>query len=119
VVVLNMGHVIPQDAADLAWINQVEFDLYSEVSPLYLEIYKSGQLHSTEEFPVKIGERDVYTVVPPRDSKARRLGLILRTDGTAGEGFIGFELYAALVRHAATGNVTELRLTSGDDRSDV
>jgi len=119
VVLLDLGSVIPQEGSDVAWINQVELDVDSEVTPLYLDIYKNGKLHSTETVNVTTGVRDVYTVVPPRDTKARRIGLILRTEDSPAEGFVGFELYNALVRHAATGNVTELKIGTGDTRSDT
>ncbi len=112
-----LGAVIPENQTDLAWINQVEIECYSP-NNLYLDIYKNGVLHTTETVTVTANIRDVFTVVPPRDTKGRRLMMWLRTSNADGEGHLGFELYMVRVRHAASGNVTELALTQGDQRSD-
>lgn len=117
VFALDLGKIVPEQGADLAWVNQVELDINSP-SNLYLDIYKNGVLHSTETVTVTPNVRDVYTVVPPRDTKARRLSMVLRTSNSAGEGAIGFECWMARVRHASTGNVTELNIGTGDIRSD-
>lgn len=118
VMVTDLGNILPSGEGDLAWINQVEIDVNATAN-LYLDVYKNGKLHSTETVAVTPNVRDVYTVVPARDSKARRIGLILRTSNANGEGLLGFELYSAKARHASTGNVTELPVGTGDDRSDV
>ncbi len=117
VYALNLGKIIPEKGADLAWVNQVEIEACSTAN-LLLDVYKNGVLHSTETVVITPNERDMYTVVPPRDTKARRLGMVLRTSNPAGEGFVGFECWMIRVRHAATGNVTELDITAGDIRSD-
>jgi len=118
VFALNLGKIIPDSGADLAWVNQVELEVQSAAN-LYLDIYKNGVLHSTESVVVTPNVRDMYTIVPPRDTKARRLSMVLRTSNAAGEGFVGFECWGARVRHASTGNVTELNLGTGDIRSDA
>ena len=118
VMVLDLNNLIPGNNADLSWINQIEVDCSSDYN-LYLDVYKNGLLHCTELVPVNPGVRDVYTIGPlPRDTKGRRLGIILRTSHADGEGAIGFETYAVRVRSGTTGNVTELELGSGDGRSD-
>lgn len=117
VVYLNLGTVMPEQGADVSWINQVELELISDYN-VYLDIYKSGLLHSSQLITVNPGVRDVYTVQMPRDTKGRRLHLYLRSAHADGEGFVGFETYMVRIRHAATGNVTELYVGQGDQRSD-
>jgi hypothetical protein len=86
-----LGAIIPPDSSDLAWVNQVELDCYSPEN-LYLDVYKNGVLHSTELVQVTPNVRDIYTVILPRDTKARRLTMWLRTVSVAAEGQAGFEL---------------------------
>lgn len=117
VMALDLGDVIPPNGGDLAWINQVELDVEAN-HDLYLDIYKNGELHATETVTITPGIRDVYTVVPPRDTKGRRLNLRLRTSYANSEGFNGFECYSAKIRHAGTGNWSELEIGQGDGRSD-
>jgi hypothetical protein len=118
VMALDFSNLIPANNADLAWINQIEFDLQSDYDVL-LDVYKGGVLHATETITVTPGIRDVYTVGPlPRETKGRRLGLILRTSQADGEGFLGFECYQIRVRSGTTGNYTELQLGQTDGRSD-
>jgi hypothetical protein len=118
VMSLSFGEIVPPNNGDLAWINQVELDVEA-AHDLYLDVYKNGVLHCTETVPVRPGYRDVYTVTVPRDTKGRRLALRLRTSYADSEGFNGFECYGAKVRHAATGNFSELEIgQGGDGRSD-
>lgn len=116
-VVLNLGKVIPEKGGDLAWVSQVELDVES-ANNLLLDVYKNGVLHSTEPVAVVPGVRDMYTITMPRDTKARRIGLVLRTVAANGEGSVGFECYMARVRSGSTGNWTELDISTGDNRSD-
>jgi hypothetical protein len=118
VMVLDLNDLIPGNNADLAWISEIEFDLQSDYN-VYLDVYKLGELHTTEEIVVTPGIRDVYRVGPlPRETKGRRLGFVLRTSQANGEGFLGFEAYQVRVRSGTTGNYTELELGQTDGRSD-
>lgn len=118
VMVLDLNNLIPGNNADLAWISEIEFDMQSDYN-VYLDVYKNGVLHTTETITVTPRIRDVYRVGPlPRDTKGRRLGLILRTSQADGEGFLGFEAYQVRVRSGTTGNYTELELGQTDGRSD-
>jgi len=110
---LDTGHIIPPEGGDLAWINQVELDTYSPVD-LQMLVYKNGTLHDTVPITVDPNERDVYTLVPRRGTKGRRLQLIFVTTNNAGQGDVGFEPYGIRVRHVGTGNWTELPVGSGD-----
>lgn len=112
-VAMDLGYIIPENGADIAAINQIEFDMNNESDHLHLDIYKLGRLHSTTRVETTPNIRDVYTVVLPRDTKGRRLNLILRTEAS-GDDVRGFELYFARVRHADSGNVTELQIGSAD-----
>jgi hypothetical protein len=116
-MVLDLGRIIPPEGKDVAWINQVEIEACSSYD-IYLDVYKNGLLHSTETITVNPDVRDVYTVILPRETKGRRLALRLRSTHADGEGFLGFETYMVRVRHAATGNYTELPVGQGDQRSD-
>lgn len=116
VVALDLGALIPQDGADLAWATQVEADIDSQAD-LELDIYKNDRLWQTLSVPVTVGDRDVYTIPMPRGTKARRLGFVLRTTAADGSGEIGFECYSFKVRDATTGNQTELVIGQGDSGS--
>lgn len=116
VMVLDLGEMIPAQGSDVGWATQVEIDCESG-SDLLLEIYKNGVLHATRPVPVTPNERDVYTVVMPRKTHARRLGFVLKTTAADGSGQIGFECYSFKVRHGATGNQTELMVGQGDSGS--
>jgi hypothetical protein len=117
VMALDFGWIIPDAGADIAYLTHIELDLESAYD-LELDVYKNGVLHSTLPIVVTPNVRDIYTAVPPRDIKARRIGLKLRTTHAAGEGYLGFEFFMGRVRHGITGNISELTVTSGDIRSD-
>jgi hypothetical protein len=116
VMVLDLGAVVPDNGSDVAWATQVEIDCHS-ASDLQLEVYKNDVLHATLDVPVTANVRDVYTVVMPRGTKARRLSFILKTTAADGSGQIGFECYSFKVRHGITGNQTELVIGQGDSGS--
>jgi hypothetical protein len=110
---LDTGFIIPPQGTDLAWINQVEIDTYSPVD-LQMLVFKNGVIYDTVDIPVNPNKRDVYTIVPKRGTKGRRLQLVFVTTNSAGEGDVGFEPYGIRVRHAGSGNVTELPIGGGD-----
>jgi hypothetical protein len=116
VMVLDLGEMIPSQGTDIGWATQVEIDCDSG-SDLLLEIYKNGVLHATRPVPVTPNVRDVYTVVMPRKTHARRLGFVLKTTAADGSGQIGFECYSFKIRHGVTGNDTELMIGQGDSGS--
>lgn len=117
VMAVDLGTLVPEQGADLAWINQVEVDVESNYD-LELLVYKNGALHSTQTITVTPGFRDAYTLILPKNTKGRRLGLVLQTTAADSEGFNGFELYGIRVRHATTGNEVELPVSNTDSRSD-
>jgi len=117
VMALDLGWIIPDSGADVAYLTHIELDLESAYD-LELDVYKNGVIHSTLPIVVTPNVRDIYNAVPPRDIKARRIGLKLRSTHAAGEGHVGFEFFMGRVRHGVTGNITELTVTSGDIRSD-
>ena len=110
---LDLGHIIPPNGGDLSWVNEVEIDTYSPAD-LQMKIYKGGSLFDTLTVPVTAGIRDVYTVVCPRGTKDRRLQIVFETTNDAGEENPGFEPYGVKVRHAGSGNATELSIGGGD-----
>lgn len=115
VMVLDLGELVP-GGSDVGWATQVEIDCQSG-SDLSLEIYKNGVLHATRPVPITPNVRDVYTVVMPRKTHARRLGFVLKTTAADGAGQIGFECWSVKVRHGVTGNATELMTGQGDSGS--
>jgi hypothetical protein len=112
-MVLDIRHIVPDSGTDIAWITQLELDCISS-SDLLLDIYKNGVLHTTQPITVNPGVRDVYTVPMPRGTKGRRLRMVFRTTASPGQGSIGFDPYSVKVRHAITGNVTQLPIAQGD-----
>jgi hypothetical protein len=117
VMALDLGWIVPDAAADIAYLTNIELDLESAYD-LELDLYKNGVLHSTLPVVVTPNVRDVYTVIPPKDIKGHRIGLKLRSTQDSGEGYIGFEFFRGQARHGITGNLSELISTSGDIRSD-
>lgn len=116
VMVLDLAEMVPSSGSDIGWATQIEIDCNSG-SDLSLEIYKNDVLHATLPVPVTPNVRDVYTVVTPRKTHARRLGFILKTTAADASGQVGFECYSFKVRHGITGNMTELMIGTGDSGS--
>lgn len=115
-MVIDFGEILPTQGEDRVWATQVEIDMRSQ-SDCELLVYKEDILHATLPITVLPSQRTSYTVHMPRNTHARRLGMVLKTTADDGAGRIGFEVYSCKVRHAITGNVTELNIGTGDSGS--
>jgi hypothetical protein len=113
VMVLDTGHLIPPNNGDLAWVVESEIDCISPVD-LTLTVYKDDVLHASIPVVVKPNVRSVYRSIMPRGTKARRLRLVFTTTNADGDSNPGFEPYFVRVRHAGSGNMTELPIGQGD-----
>lgn len=113
VMELDTGYLIPPNNGRFAWLGEVEIDCVSP-NDLYLDIYKDDVLYTTLDVPIRPNVRSVYRNIMPHGVKARRVRLVYRTTNEDGSGNIGFEPYSVKIRHAGTGDVTELPYGQGD-----
>ena len=100
---VDPGYIIPANPGDFAWLEEVEIDCISP-SDLSLLVYKDDVLYTTLGVTVTPDVRTVYRVPVPRETKARRLRLLLETTASDGESDVGFECYGIRTRLRSSGN---------------
>jgi hypothetical protein len=112
VMAFDLGYVVPENG-DMAWLSEAEVDCISPVN-LDLRVYRDDVLYTTQPVVVVPEKRSLYRVPLPRETKSRRIRLVLATTNPAGSSHPGFEPYDVRVRHQGSGNVTSLMPVRSD-----
>jgi hypothetical protein len=104
-VYLDTGYILAAEPGQVVWIQHVEFDAITTVSPVTMEVWRDDVLHYSVDVDTSahLNERYPFVIPVPRGTKARRPRIVFKV-ADPGEGAVGFDCYGVRIKMRSTGN---------------